>query len=419
MRRRTDWLARLVVVLAAGGAVWAGSRLFSARFRSPGNDPVFSSQRADAAGTRAFHDALILLPGISVSRNVTPLANRDFPGPATLFWLGADPDDGDLTLEAAAGGIPSLLARGGRLVVAFAVRGDTMHRRAPARKRAKPAGKRSSRPIKDALTGLEMRWGFSLTRASLRYKDPYSRGWNTASPVPGSPSGLPARLPCFTAAVFAEPKAPWNVVYRREGRPVVMTRPYGGGTLVLFADSVAFTNGALRRHHLGDLLAWAAGGNTEVIFEETHLGVRERSGVAAFLRKWRMHGLAGGLLLTALLWIWMQVVPFSAPVGAGGPAAEGGGGMDAGAGLVALLRRHLPARELVKACLAEWHRSAGRIRPGLAARLAAAGSKAAGPPASLAAAPAAGPSATGRPDAIREYRHVSGILNNPSRGGIK
>src|SRR5512135_1015114 len=100
MRRRETFAA---AALAAVAALFAAglARLMAARLSGGDVYPIASSHRADPLGTRALHDALARMPGLSVSRNHAPLARLEDGAGTTLFTLGYDgiehvgADDGD------------------------------------------------------------------------------------------------------------------------------------------------------------------------------------------------------------------------------------------------------------------------------------------------------------------------------------
>jgi hypothetical protein len=105
----------------------------------------------------------------------------------------------------------------------------------------------------------------------------------------------------------------WRVIYALDDRPVVIERRLGAGHIVLCSDSYFASNEALRRERHPDLLAWVIGARRRVAFDETHLGVMERPGVATLAWKYRLHGLIAGILLLAALFVWKNSVSFVPP----------------------------------------------------------------------------------------------------------
>src|SRR5213075_1763299 len=126
-------------------------------------------------------------------------------------------------------------------------------------------------------------------------------------------------------------------------------RKFGSGSLVLSADSFFVSNDALRNERHPKLLAWLAAPNTTVLFDETHLGVLETPGLAALVRKYRLHGLVVGLALLAGLFVWKNTTSFV-------PAYDEDivetrndavAGRDSAAGFVNLLRRGISSSEVL------------------------------------------------------------------------
>ena len=153
---------------------------------------------------------------------------------------------------------------------------------------------------------------------------------------------------------------------------MIISRARGNGTLVLASDSYFHSNEALRQDRVTPLLAWLAGDNARVVFEETHLGSELSPGIMTLARRYRLHGLGAGLLLLAGLFVWRgatSLVPRAEEI-----APDDGEiviGKDSAAGFVNLLRRAVPPADLIPLCLAEWRKTVPRDRPDLARKAAA------------------------------------------------
>jgi hypothetical protein len=116
------------------------------------------------------------------------------------------------------------------------------------------------------------------------------------------------------------------------------------------------------------------------VFDETHLGVVDRQGVASLMRRHGLHGCVAAILLAAVLFVWRASVPFLPPRDeqeAG--SAEAVTGRDAAAGLVTILRRGIPASDVLRVCRTVWTRTFERRRPDLVAALEAMTEEAADP----------------------------------------
>ncbi len=356
--------AAIVLLLAAfaAGVAW----LFVLRFDAGDIFPVYSSLRADPLGTKAFFDGLGNLDGLSVERNFRKLPAAA-EGPATVFYLGAHAEAVHHVGEDHARDLEAVAAGGGRLVVSFyPVRPAPV---ATETKKAKPgagpghetetsgAGEKGGRgrPANDNTGGsaprtvcLLERWGFGLARAPLAGD--------------AGPAGAPAAW--RSTLVFDGLDEAWRVRQARDGRPVVIERNFGAGTIVLAADTYFLSNEAMANGRDPGLLAWIVGAHRRIVFDESHLGVSRQPGIAGLARKYRLYGLIPGLALLAGLFVWRNASSFPPPRRAAGET-EGpshAAGRDAGEAFVNLLRRNIPPREILHACLDEWARSFPHVR---------------------------------------------------------
>jgi hypothetical protein len=174
---------------------------------------------------------------------------------------------------------------------------------------------------------------------------------------------LPAQLPIHTSLCFTSLTNGWGVVYEREEhRPVVVERRFGAGSVALVADSYPVSNEALFKARSAGLLAWLLGSGREAIFDEAHLGIAERPGVATLMRRYRLHGLVFSLMAVAGLFVWKNasglVPPPAEPPGEGGPIIAG---RDSASGFVNLVRRSVAPAEIINVCFAEWKKSGARL----------------------------------------------------------
>jgi hypothetical protein len=183
-------------------------------------------------------------------------------------------------------------------------------------------------------------------------------------------SDLPASVVWHTALYFDRPGTNWTVIYARDDQPVVIERRFGSGSLVFSADSYFVSNEALRNERHPKLLAWLAGRNPTVLFDETHLGVLEEPGVAALVRKYRLHGLGVGLALLAGLFVWKNTASFVPAYNEDVVETRNDAvaGRDSAAGFVNLLRRSIPSAEVLSVCFAEWKKAWAHGRADLNAR---------------------------------------------------
>ena len=207
----------------------------------------------------------------------------------------------------------------------------------------KPAKKKKK---DDDETGawMDERWGFGMDFIKLAQAGDV---YEPARVANKTDLPLPRTLDWHSGMVFTNLDSAWRVIYARGTNAVLIERHFGKGSVVMATDSYFVSNEAMARDRHADLLAWLVGANQNAGFDEAHLGVVETSGVAMLMRKYRLHGLAAGLLLLAGLFIWKNassLVPPQAEQEQQGYIA----GKDSAAGFVNLLRRSIAPRDLLR-----------------------------------------------------------------------
>lgn len=198
-----------------------------------------------------------------------------------------------------------------------------------------------------------------------------------ALPVPGGALAEAGEAPWHTALDFdvetpAARAAGWHALYTREGKPVIVARPYGlrGGELMLASDSYFLSNEALEQEPNPALLAGLVGDRRWIIFDESRHGLEENPGLMTLARRYGLQGALAAVGLLVGLFIWRSVVSLVPPSPAAEDAWAGSGsvaGRDAAAGFLNLLKRGVPPRELLGACLAQWQGGVGGRVPEAAA----------------------------------------------------
>ena len=228
---------------------------------------------------------------------------------------------------------------------------------------APPAEDKKKEPAKDKeseekVSGLGFdevaaRLGFRFQRLAVKddkEKRHPARLADTALP-------LEPQLSWHSATWFSDLKPAWRTLYTNDGRPVIVERSLGAGSIVLASDSYFLSNEALRRERSPRLLAWLAGPAREIIFDEEHHGIVEQSNIATLARKYRLHGLVVGALLAVALFIWQSSAPFLPPIAARRPDPGLVTGKSADEGFINLIRRALTPKQLLATCAAEWRKA--------------------------------------------------------------
>jgi hypothetical protein len=310
-----------VFALVLGGAfLWGVVSLFNRQFAAGELYPRFSTMRTDRMGTKLLYDSLGKLPGVTVERNLLPVEFLPNDGAAVVL-LGLSPMQVNWNPEMLLQIAEKIAARGNRVVLGMyldpednrRVVGDDVEK-GPASKGKKP----ESSP-------LEAMWKVKLK----------------IDPDPDADH-----------AVYFEKADGWRVRESDEGRILAVERDSGKGSIVLMAESDEFTNAAVVETDGLDEICSALGPYRRILFDEQHLGVAESGSVVGMARQFRLMGLALGLALVAALFIWKNAAGFPPPPAA--RAIDRFAGRTSHAGLVTLLKRHVPPGELARVCWNEW-----------------------------------------------------------------
>ena len=323
---RRGWKTWALGLLVAAAFLWGVLGLFDRQFASGEFYPEFSTMRADRMGAKLLYDSLGRLPGISVEHNFLPLEFLP-PDGATLVLTGVNPIQVNWSEGLFLSSVQRLASQGNRVVVAMHIDAESLPRVAEdfhRREEPKPP--------------LQTKWKVSLKLDSDETK-----------PHPLS---------------FAQADG-WKVRDKVGAQTLAIERDFGMGSVVLLAESADFTNESVvamdRLEHVAGLL----GSYRRIVFDERHLGVAESGSVVGMARKFRLMGLALGLGICAALFIWRNASSFPPP--ASSRSVERLSGRTSHAGLLTLLKRHIPPSELAAVCWREWlsanpHRATPEIR---------------------------------------------------------
>ena len=364
--------APILLIVIAAGFGWGLFQLFQLRFAGGDVYPEYSSLRADPLGTMALYESLQRL--MPAERLYRPLSRLGEERQTTLLFLGVEAKNLHFSADEFRD-LESFVSEGGRLVISIFPTYQKP-KPTPSLKTAKPdtappkppAGKKrvqNSPPVEEdelaarGAISIKDRWKLSFNYVDLPKDD--KGAYVPLRAVRKSDLDLPASLAWHSSLHFENLDKAWRTVYAlAKDRPVLVERRFRRGTIVLSSDSYYLSNEALLKERQTGLLSWLVGPSRRALFDETHLGVAQSSGVAALARQYRLHGLAAALLLLAGLFIWKSSTSFmpSAET-AGRTADEFVAGKESAAGFVNLLRRNLPAKELLAVCLVEWRKSFG------------------------------------------------------------
>ena len=389
---KANTIRAVIFVMIILGFMFGVIQLFLLRFEAGDVYPAYSTLRSDPLGSRAFYRGLENLQNISVQRNYRQVDNKEFKESTTFFHIGTPVFDSESVAATWVEAIDRLTARGGRLVLSFlpiekkpaawrmstcslprADDSDDSHTGSPedsddaetsADEGIEPSENSAAPPISEsnsrcvALTEL---WGLVLTFAE---KPATEADKKSHEPMGADLKGLPQKITWHTALYFDQLDSSWRVIYTAEGRPVIVERSYGSGSLVLSADSFYMSNEALRSERFPKLLAWTVGQNNQIVFDETHLGIRKQPGVLGLIKKYRFQWVIFALAILAILFVWKNSVYFVPPRPDAYDRSERDvyATRDSTDGLISLLRRNIPKRQLLQICAREWRRTFQRTQ---------------------------------------------------------
>jgi hypothetical protein len=363
----------LFLLIVTALFVYGVTHLLILRFEKGDVYPRYSSYRSDPLGTKAFYEGLGLLPGIEAVRNVEPLQKISGLTETTLFLFGLQTSSFSAIQQASVKALEEAALGGGRVVISFFPSND--HPAPCVEDKEKQDPRREENVDKQKEEGQDQEEEQKLNRQE--YVD-LSRRWfvetglSTEKSIEAGLSApekdLPASLAWHSTLVF-EPQDPdWQVIYARAGKPVLIERSYGKGSIVLSSDSFFLSNEAMKGKRYPQLLSWLCGTHRKIVFDETHLGVSKSPGIATLLRKYGLAPFLISLIVLALLVIWKQAARLM-PVYEKEESASIDPGKDAFTGFTNLLRRNIPPDHLLSACLEEWKRDFTHGRQNLSALL--------------------------------------------------
>jgi hypothetical protein len=373
-----------VIVL---GFIFGVVQLFLLRFEAGDVYPAYSSLRSDPLGIRALYSSLENMNKNRVSRNYLTLQNLKLEDHTALFYVGVEVFDAESVSAEWLEVFERLTSNGGRLILSFlpskkkpadwrmstciAPAEDVKDTDKTSQKNGHDDSEKSGdndedtsqtapdRQIQDAsgkCVSLKKKWGVTFGYA----EELSEKADHLGDDLPQTHGiGLPKTISWHTALFFDELDDIWQVIYSANGRPVVIERPYRKGSLVLSADSFFLSNEALRSERHPELLAWTLGESANVVFDETHLGIFKHPAVLTLIKKYRFHWFLFTIALLAFLFIWKNSVYFVPPSKRSWaqPGQDFSSERDSTQGLISLLRRNIPARQLLQICIREWERS--------------------------------------------------------------
>jgi len=306
-----------------------------------------------------FYESLEQLPDFDVQRDFSAENRLPDSRKTTYLHLAASRFSWDSLPVEVFQEIESFLLRGGRLVVTFLPENSRSFPFITTASKPTTPGKKTPKAKKaDARllgrTSLKERWGAEMGFVPLAHGE--GLGYQPVKVQNQTDLALPAKLAWHSGMIFTNLSDSWRTIYARDTNAVVIERKFGAGLVIIASDSYFVSNEAMAKERHAELLAWLVGPTRHVVFDEGHLGIVESPGVTVLMRKYRLHGLAAGLLALAGLFIWKNSTSFL-PLYAEEEGRDEVAGKEASAGLVNLLRRNIAPGDVLRVCFDEWTKS--------------------------------------------------------------
>ena len=319
--------------------------------------PPYSSLRSDPLGTKILFESLEKCCDLKVERNYLPFQEIKSTK-STVFFMGLGDEDLDSIPGTVAKDINHFVENGGRLVLTFLPRNETFLQGSVKKAIKNQQEKAKEKKEKDQESEFEPKsvsipeeWDFEFANLSL------PEIGQVFATLRDPQSSLPSKISCHTSLYFRKVGSEWNVIYERDGMPVILERAVGKGTIVLSTLSFFLSNEAMLKERHPALLAWIVGNQPGIIFDEYHNGIMASPGVASLARKYQLEGLFFGILILAGLFLWKSSSPLVPPYSEDGTESDFARGKESAEGLMNLLRRNIPARQLLSVCYQEWKKS--------------------------------------------------------------
>jgi hypothetical protein len=375
------------IVALAAVLIYGLVQVFTLRFQHGDVYPPYSTLRGDPLGAKVLHDAIDGMPGFRVQRNFRPITEHRAGEQITLVYSGIERRSiwGESEIKT----LEALVTNGARAAFAFAPEDLASARAAfkpvpigvpksgkkPAATPAPPAPPAATpgptaptaetdEPNDDVFVDdgegvkfseIRDRWGaaFALPKGKT------GAAFDRRAIATTEADGLEPDLSWHSALYFKDLSPAWRTLYTCEGKPVVIERKYGDGTIVLAADAYFLSNEALRKERSPRLLGWFIGPPRTLIFDEESHGVTENANLASLTRKYRLQGVVAGLGLIAALFVWKHAFPLVPKRRDLRVEDSEVRGKDAEEGFINLLRRSISVGQIVKVCAEEWERAHG------------------------------------------------------------
>lgn len=337
--------------------------------------PRYSSFRADPKGTRILFESLEKFHHLDVQRNIDHLNPQNVKDNTAAFFIDFDVIDvfkimgGYLNLVdytqavCAEGGTVIITSTGGTILSAGLQKIEEKEKELKKKKDAQKSKEKKKDENEISEEDAEEKHRQLMRFLNFKPKTlalPTAHSElvtmpDTARRVIDIPD-LPETMTWHSDIVFENVGDEWEPIYMRKTYPVIMRRKLLDGWIIVSSDSFFLSNEAMWKDRHVSLIQWMIGSATTVMFDEFHLGVVKKRGVASLIRRYNLFALFGVFVAIALIFIWRNAFFYI-------PANDDAyiqleriheKGKDSDAALLNLMESHIPSANILNLCYNEW-----------------------------------------------------------------
>ncbi|MBU1054988.1 MAG: hypothetical protein KKC46_14345 [Proteobacteria bacterium] len=347
---RNNKLSFIFFVIIISVLIFGIFRLFAVRFESGDIYPVYSTLRSDPLGCMAFHDSLLNLKSLTVKRNYTPIINTKPNNNSVLFYLGMHPSSLYGMPKSHFEALNRFVLSGGHLVISLKpVNKNFVIDNIKKQKKEVEDEKDNLKPCN--VVSLLNKWGFEYDTITSNDKD-NKKTPNQNNLISHSPYGS---VSWHSKLFLTKLSKEWDIIATVEDDPVIIERKYGNGSIIICTDTYFISNEGLRNESTPALLTFMIGKNSNIIFDEAHLGIQKNPGITSLILKYNLYGPVIAIFIFAILFIRKNSSHFLPPFDT--VKAPQVSARDQSSGLISLLKRNINKDKLLNICINEWEKS--------------------------------------------------------------
>ncbi len=329
--------------------------IFSMQYDKSDNLPLYSSLRADPIGAKIFYESLSNINDLNVQQNLKSYYQLPTDYKYTFFFLGSTVNFFKYIDKNNYEKLHSLIQEGNRLVITlssdnkfFSLKKTqkVISQQKEVEKEEEKVEEVKEVESKKEEAFLKKGWNICFLETCDKSKDNHEE---LLLSMPPDSSKIP-----WNSNIHFETGEEWNVILKDNNKNLIVERSIGKGSLVFLSDSYLLSNEAMFKDRYSWFLSWLIGNNSNIIFDEVHLGIVHKTNVIELAKRFKLHGFFFGLVVLVVLYIWKN---FSFFIPNKNPSKESNNiklGKDSSSGFVQLLEKSISKEDISKTCKNEW-----------------------------------------------------------------